>query len=78
MTYMYMYAHTYRLRESRFCARHVLLPALQHGYVEGNQQRLPTRWKTSGFDTSVFVLQNAAARVKWPVSDEVGRAERGG
>jgi hypothetical protein len=60
-----------RLRDSRFCARHVLLPALGHGYVEGNQQRLPTRWKTSAFDTSVFILQNAAARAKWPVTDEV-------
>lgn len=62
---------THRLRESRFCARHVLLPALGHGYIEGNQQRLPTRWKTSAFDTSVFVLQNATARAKWPVTEQV-------
>ena len=49
----------------------MLLPALGHGYIEGNQQRLPTRWKTSAFDTSVFFLQNAAARAKWPVTEQV-------
>lgn len=48
----------------------MLLPALGHGYIEGNQQRLPTRWKTSAFDTSVFFLQNGAARARWPVTPE--------
>ena len=60
-----------RLLSSEFCAKHVVLNAKDHGYIEGNQQRLPTRWKTSQFDTSVFFLQNEAARETWPVTDEV-------
>jgi hypothetical protein len=60
-----------RLRESPFCVRHVLLQAQQHGYVEGSQHKLPTRFKTSYFDTSVFVLQNEEGREAWPVTEEV-------
>jgi len=60
-----------RLRESSFCVRHVLLQAQQHGYVEGSQHKLSTRFKTSYFDTSVFVLQNEGGRETWPVTEEV-------
>ncbi|GAB5034068.1 phosphorylated ctd-interacting factor 1 [Nannochloropsis oceanica] len=62
-----------RLRESPFCVRHVLLRAQSHGYVEGSQHKLPTRFKTSYFDTSVFVLQNGAGREAWPVTEEAVR-----
>lgn len=60
------------LRESRYCVRHVVCRAQEHGYCEGGQHLRPTRYKTSRFDTSVFFLQNKAAQRKWPVTDEVG------
>lgn len=60
-----------RLRESSFCALHVLLQAQDHGYIEGGQHKTPTRFKTSFFDTSVFFLQNAAAKRKWPASERM-------
>lgn len=62
-----------RLCVSPFCVRHVLLQAQSHGYVEGSQHKLPTRFKTSYFDTSVFVLQNEAGKEAWPVTEEAVR-----
>jgi phosphorylated CTD-interacting factor 1 len=47
---------------SPYCRRHILLPAKEHGYVEGAQHLRPTRYKESLYDTSVIVLQSTLAR----------------
>lgn len=52
---------------------HLVLKANEHGYCEGSQHRLSTRYKSSRFDTSVFFLQTPAARTKWRVTKEVSR-----
>jgi phosphorylated CTD-interacting factor 1 len=49
---------------SLYCRRHILLPAKEHGYVEGAQHLRPTRYKESLYDTSVIVLQSGLAREK--------------
>jgi len=41
--------------------------------VEGSQHVRATRYKTSRFDTSIFILQNAAARSEWPVTEALCR-----
>ena len=42
-----------------------------HFYTEGTQhRRLKDRFRIASFDTSVFYLQNVAAKEKWPVTDE--------
>lgn len=50
------------LLESKFCVTHIILPASDHGYVEGAQHLSQTRYKESAYDTSIILLQNNAAR----------------
>lgn len=45
-----------RLFKSPFYRHHFVLPARQHGYVEGAQHLRPTRYKESSYDTSIFLL----------------------
>ena len=59
------------LRHSPFLTKHLRFKAQDHGYIEGSQHQRPTRYKTSRFDSSLFVLQNDAARAKWPLTSEV-------
>jgi len=41
-----------------------------HYYCEGTQhRRLKERYRLASFDTSIFFLQNDAAKMKWPVTD---------
>jgi len=51
-----------RMTTSARCRLHILLPAKEHGYVEGAQHMRPTRFKSSLYDTSVIVLQSKRAR----------------
>jgi phosphorylated CTD-interacting factor 1 len=51
-----------KLLDSPYMRLHVLLPAKEHGYVEGAQHMRPTRFKESLYDTSVIILQSAKAR----------------
>ena len=47
-----------------------------HYYTEGTQyRRSKERYRVASFDTSVFFLQNEAARVKWPVREDAGVEE---
>lgn len=48
--------------QSEFCTYHFILPAKEHGYIEGAQHLRPTRYKESLYDTSVVVLQSTKAR----------------
>jgi len=64
------------LRHSKFAVKHILVAAQEHGYCEGSQHVRRTRFKTSRFATSVFILQNGAARRAWPVDQAVCRAVR--
>lgn len=42
-----------------------------HYYCEGTQhRRLKDRYRVASFDTSVFFLQNKAAKLKWDLSDK--------
>lgn len=45
-----------KLVKSPFCIKHIILPAREHGYVEGAQHLRPTRYKESSYDTSVIIL----------------------
>ncbi|KAL7540435.1 hypothetical protein ACHAWF_006678 [Thalassiosira exigua] len=47
-----------KLVESPYRASHLVLPAREHGYVEGGQHLRPTRYKESRYDTSVIVLRS--------------------
>ena len=49
------------LRASRFLAKHLKLRPEEHGYCEGSQHVRSTRYKTSRFASSLFVLQTTAA-----------------
>jgi phosphorylated CTD-interacting factor 1 len=51
-----------KMLDSPYMCLHVLLPAKEHGYVEGAQHMRPTRFKESLYDTSVIILQSAKAR----------------
>ena len=64
------------LKSSPYCVKHLRFKAQDHGYCEGSQHLRPTRYKTSRFDSSLFVLQNEAARRTWPVTSEVCSALR--
>lgn len=51
-----------RMIEAEACRHHIVLPAREHGYIEGAQHLRPTRYKESSYDTSVILLQSKAAR----------------
>ena len=51
-----------RMISTTSCRLHVILPARDHGYIEGSQHLRPTRYKQSGYDTSVIILQSNEAR----------------
>jgi phosphorylated CTD-interacting factor 1 len=48
-----------RLITSPFCIKYILLPARNHGYIEGAQHLRPTRYKESAYDTSVIILDSS-------------------
>eukprot|EP00978_Attheya_sp_CCMP212_P001482 scaffold3127_cov52-Attheya_sp.AAC.2 len=61
------------LEASPHLTLHVLLSQEQnpHYYCEGTQhRRKKSRHRIASFDTSVFFLQNALARTKWPVTND--------
>ena len=47
-----------RLVNNSRCIAHIVLPAYEHGYVEGSQHLRPTKYKESKYSTSVIVLQS--------------------
>ena len=51
-----------RMVSTASCRLHIVLPARDHGYIEGSQHLRPTRYKQSGYDTSVIILQSSEAR----------------
>ena len=52
-----------QMTRSEYCTMHLILPAKEHGYIEGAQHLRPTRYKESLYDTSVVVLQSHKARI---------------
>ena len=48
--------------QSPACSQFIVLPAKEHGYVEGAQHLRPTRYKKSLYDTSVILLQSEKAQ----------------
>jgi len=41
-----------------------------HYYAEGTQHRRKDRFRMASFDTSVFFLQNEAAKINWPIMEQ--------
>jgi phosphorylated CTD-interacting factor 1 len=60
-----------RLHNSKFLRRHICLKSREHGYTEGAQHVLHSRYRISTCDTSIFFLQNRLGKKKWKVSDEL-------
>lgn len=48
----------HQLINSPYCKRHIILPARDHGYIEGGQHLRPTKFKESQYSTSVIVLKS--------------------
>ena len=70
------------LMSSPYLSKHCIIDQKKHYYTEGTQHRRSQResnakddgkgsYRIASFDTSVFFLQNAAAKKKWPLDDEV-------
>jgi hypothetical protein len=57
------------LKASLHTRKYVVLSQTCHYYCEGTQHRRKDRYRVASFDTSVFFLQNDAARSKWPIAD---------
>lgn len=57
------------LNESKHLQRYVLLDQADHYYAEGTQHRRKAAKRVASFDTSVFFLENDAAKAKWKVED---------
>lgn len=56
------------LNESPYLTRSISLLQSSHYYCEGTQHRRRDRYRVASFDTSVFFLQNEAARTKWSIT----------
>ena len=71
------------LMSSPYLSKHCIIDQKKHYYAEGTQHRRSQResnardgagkgnYRIASFDTSVFFLQNAEAKKKWPLDDEV-------
>lgn len=57
--------------DDSFTSTHLRLPASEHGYVTGSQQSHVSRHKMSSSDTSIFIMQNSAAKAIRPVTSSV-------
>lgn len=53
-----------RLVNNHNCTAHIILPANEHGYVEGSQHLRPTKYKESKYSTSVIVLRTQTSALK--------------
>ena len=61
------------LSNAESLVHHLLLSQKDpHYYCEGTQhRRLKGRYRIASFDTSVFFMQNHAAKCKWPIKEEM-------
>ena len=48
----------HQLVNSAHCKSHIILPAREHGYIEGGQHLRPTKFKESQYSTSVIVFRS--------------------
>ena len=66
------------MKMSRSChtRAHFSIAKADHGYCDGAQHQRRDRFRTSPYDTSVFVIENDAGVRKWPVTDEIEREIR--
>lgn len=56
----------HQLINSPYCRSHIVLPAREHGYIEGGQHLRPTKYKDSQYSTSVIVLRSKS----WKSTDD--------
>jgi hypothetical protein len=56
-----------KLLNHSFLVQHILLDQGKHWYAEGTQHRRQGSFRVASFDTSIFIYQNEAAKVKWQV-----------
>jgi phosphorylated CTD-interacting factor 1 len=61
-----------QVTSSAYCRLHMVLPAKEHGYVEGAQHMRPTRYKESLYDTSIIILQSSQASHREILWDHLG------
>ena len=62
------------LSADAFLKRSLLLPAEDHGFVDGGQHARPRSYRESPYDTRLFVLQTTAAAARWTVAGETGES----
>lgn len=65
-----------RLANSEYCASNTTLNAKEHAFVSGAQHSRIDQVTPSSAPTSVMFLQNAAAKRKWPVTEDAIEAIR--
>ena len=63
-----------QLISSHHCVSHTILPAREHGYIEGSQHLRPTKFKEAQYSTSVIILRSTksgtngdSSRKQWDV-----------
>ena len=67
----------YRLMSScQYIKAHWMIAQQEHGFCDGAQHQRRDRYRSSPYDTAVFVLQNDAGAAKWPITR--GAATSGG
>ncbi|XRB24019.1 phosphorylated CTD-interacting factor 1 [Pseudoscourfieldia marina] len=57
------------LSKSAFLRLRVVVAAADHGFCDGTSHQRQDPFRTSPYDTGVFVLQTSAAATKWPVGE---------
>jgi hypothetical protein len=63
-----------KLLNHSFLVQHILLDQGKHWYAEGTQHRRQGSFRVASFDTSIFIYQNEAAKVKWQVDQALADA----
>ena len=64
------------LARSNWTRRTLRIAQAQHGYMEGGQHYRPSLYRLANHDTSVFILQSAAALAARPTTAQTERALR--
>ena len=64
------------LAGSSWTRRTLRIPQAEHGYMEGGQHYRPSLYRLANHDTSIFILQSAAAHSARPATAQTERALR--
>ena len=57
--------------QSNFLVNHWIIAKADHGFCDGAQHQRRDRYRVSPYDTAIFILQNKAGRIQYPLPENL-------